>query len=245
MKHAAAVTPLVFCLLLVLSCTVETDIRIHDDASGRASVTVKLHPVAVRYMTDLMSALDVAAGDVSVFDIESIRRSFAARPGVELTAIDQIGEDTLSMELTFEDIRTLLEGSGRETEYLGRAPLRFSRVSGRTELVLRLSRSNFGHISGLFVLPDSPLTVLLPYSVYDFMPEDEYREILEYALGEYLEGSSVEELLEGQGISAYIETDRGVKEIEGGKLQSGRAYFFIPLIDVLTLERETLHSLVW
>ena len=194
-------------------------------------------------MTDIMSSFDDDA--ISVFDIESISASISARPGVELISIDLVDTEILELELIFADVRTLLDDPGPGSTHLSDSPLTFSAGSGSGRLDVRLSRSNFGHISGLFVLPDSPVTVFLPYSERDFMPESEYRENLEFALEDYLEGTGVDELLDDKAIFAYLKTDRDVKEIKGGELENGRALFRIPLIDVLTLEEEHFYSLTW
>ena len=244
-RTRATISCLIVFLVFICGCTIETEVRLHDDASGEANLTVRLHPVAVRYMTDIMSAFDDSGGNFSVFDVESISASIASRPGVELISIDLIGVDTLLIELTFADVRTLLDDADRGSTRLADSPVTFTADSGRSQLDLRLSRSNFGHISGLFVLPDSPVTVLLPYSEYDFMPEEEYRETLEFALEDYLEGAGVNELLDDKAIIAYLTTDRELKKIVGGEIENGRALFRIPLIDVLTLEEERFYSLVW
>ncbi len=227
----------------VSSCTVDTDIRIHDDASGEATITVRLHPVAVTYMSDLMISL--GSENPSVFDRAAIERAFHERPGVTLREIEQIGSDTLRLDIEFGDVRRLFEVNREYGAPRGAPPVEFVQTpTGRT-LSVRLSRSNFGYISGLFVMPESPLTVLLPYSEFDFMPRDEYVEVLEYALEDYLDGISVSELLEGERVRAIVRTDGEVTEIEGGVISSGRASFNIPILDVLTLEDEMLFTASW
>jgi len=264
------VRPILVYLLafLTFSCTVHTNITIHDDASGRAEITVTLHPVAVMYMSDIAASFGgTGSGGMSPFDIEAIRRAFLTRPGIVIESIETAGEDTLLLAATFDDVRNLLAppgggpagdpasaggagapspGSPSDPTGAPRAnPVSFSAAGGRGELALHLTRSNFHTISSLFVLPESPLTVLLPYAEGDFMPADEYLEVLEYALEDYLGGMSVEEFVEDAGVYAAIHTDRPMKAAQGGEISNRGAVFFLPLVEALTLDEDIRYSITW
>jgi hypothetical protein len=110
-----------------------------------------------------------------------------------------------------------------------------------------LGRDNFGYVSGLFIMPDSPLTVLLPYSELDFMPRDEYLEVLGYALEDYLEGGTVEDLFSHKTIDAIVEVDGAITSALGGTVEAGgrSARFETPVLDLLTLEKSKTFSLSW
>ena len=237
---AACVVALV---ILLCSCTVDADIRIHDDASGEALIVVELHPVAVAYMTDLSVAL--GNSDASVFDQEAIIRAFADRPGVTLREAVQPQKGTLTLDIEFDDVRRLFEAPPGGQAPSGDPPVAFAQNGPERTLSVSVSRTNFGHISGLFVMPESPLTVLLPYSEYDFMPRDEYAEVLEYAIEDYLDGMPVDELLEDKRIRAVVEADRVATEVDGGGIESGRAIFSVPILDVLTLDEDMEFSFSW
>ena len=245
---AAVITLLLFASA---SCTVETRLEIHNDASGSAEVTVTLHPVAVMYMTDITASLAGAEAQ-GPFDIEAIRSSFLEREGVELERIETVNSNTLRLTVVFTDVRKLLapsSGEGKPPAVPGlpvaENPVTFRSDSGGRELGIRLSRANFHRISGLFVLPDSPVTVLLPYAREDFMPKEEYLEVLSYALEDYLGGVSVDEFMRGAEIYAEVRADGPVTAAAGGKIAAGAAEFSIPLLDILTLEKEMSYSVIW
>ena len=250
------------CAFFACSCTVQTSIRIHDDGSGSADITVILNPVAVRYMTDITSSIgvgaatDVVAGAgtdgaevIGPFDVEAIRRSFLARPGVELESIETSGKNTLHLKAVFDDVRTLLGPPGNDTAPAAppqdATPVTYAAGPQGHTLTITLNRTNFYRISSLFVLPDSPLTVLFPYAETDFMPRDEYLEVLEYALEDYLDGMSVEEFVKDAGVYAEVEADSPVTAATGGEVSAGRAEFFIPIIDLVTLEQGIEYALTW
>lgn len=265
--RSALVTIVAVALLFTTSsCTVRTLIEVHDDASGRAEVTVVLHPVAVRYMSDIATVFgrsDPKA--VEPFDVEAIVRAFSTRPGVELESIEAKEGNTLRLKASFEDVRYLLAqpgellpgtapgvegtpgtlGTPAAARRVIAEPLLFVAGEGSYELTLRLTRSNFHRISSLFILPESPLTVLLPYAVEDFLPKEEYLEVLTYALEDYLGPMSIEELVKEAGVYATIKTDGPVTAVSGGDISGGRARFFIPLIDALTLEEDLWLSARW
>ena len=242
---------IILLLFAAASCTVETRLKIHNDASGRAEVTVTLHPVAVMYMTDITMSLTGAEAE-GPFDVEAIRRSFLAREGVELERIETVNNNTLRLTVVFNDVRNLLAPPPGEHKAgtipgppAAENPVTFSSDSGGRELRIRLSRSNFHRISGLFVLPDSSVTVLLPYAPEDFMPKEEYLDVLSYALEDYLEGVSVDEFMRGAEIYAAVSADGPVTSAAGGKITDGAAEFSIPLLDILTLEEEIRYSVIW
>jgi len=236
--------------LFAAACAVNTTIEVHNDASGSAEVEISLHPVAVEYMSDVAASFG-GEGETAPnpFDIEAIKRSFLARDGMKLESIETKGTGTLRLTVGFDDVTKLLGipdtcpdtgDSGKELN-----PLSFSMEGGTHTLSLKLTRRNFYRISGLFILPDSPLTVLLPYSESDFMPRDEYIEVLSYALEDYLGTVSVQEFVSGAGVDARISADSPILQTAGGKLSDGGAEFFIPLVDALTLEDDIERAVSW
>lgn len=230
-------------MLFAGSCSVDSEIRIHDDASGTATVVIRLHPVAVTYMRDISQS--TGAGETTVFDQDAIRRGFDERPGVILREITQSDDDTLELEIEFDDVGRLFESTWKDGALLARSPVEFKTAPGGSTLTVALSRSNFGHISGLFVMPDSPLTVLLPYSKYDFMSKEEYLEVLEYAMEDYLTDLSVKDFINAGSIRVVFDADRDIERADGGVLVDGDAVFTVPALDVLTLEEDLTYDATW
>lgn len=246
-KSAAAAASFLLLLFIAASCSVETEIEIRDDASGRAEITVTLHPVSVMYMTDIMTTLGgpEETGTAGPFDIDSIRRSFEARPGVELEDITAVDGETLHLTVGFDDVRTLLALPPDTAPRSDENPVTFiTNTDGRT-LDFRISRSNFYRISSLFVLPESPVTVLLPYSETDFMQTDEYLDVLTYALEDYLGDVSADEFMSAAKVHAAVSTEGELTGVTGGEIEDGTAVFDVPLIEILTLEEEIGYSLHW
>ena len=237
----------ILCIITFLvGCGVEADLEIQNDASGRAEVRIKLHPVAVRYMTDMLVTFgEEPQQDKTVFDIQSIEEAIASRQGMILERIEPVGTDTLLLEVAFRDIRRVLEVVDPEFALSVEPPLAFSSDGNRKELTLSLNRMNFWYISGLFIPSDSQFTVLLPFSEYDFMDRNEYIEVLEYALEDYLESLSAYELLDENPIRGTVTTPSTVKSTRGGEFFADTARFSIPLLEVFTLEEPALYSVVW
>ncbi|MBT3275183.1 MAG: hypothetical protein HN368_18660 [Spirochaetales bacterium] len=244
-KTFLPILPLVF-LMGWSACSVDADININNDASGTAEVRIHLHQVAVSYMTDMMSSLSVRPAEgATVFDLAAISAAIASRPGMELVAIETEEADNLTLKIRFEDVRILLDPADAPVRLSPDRPVTFSSVDAGRSLELSIHRGNFGYISGLFVLPESPFTVLLPYSERDFMSQNEYLEILEYALEDYLEGLSTADMLTQQNITAVVTAQSAVLAANGGEIIIGKAVFTIPLLEVLTLENPLLYSAEW
>ncbi len=242
---------LLLLILLIASCSVETSVELNDDASGRAELLITLHPVAVRYMTDISQSFSgEEENPQGPFDLKAIEHSFQARQGVELESIETNDIDTLRISVRFDDVRELLEPSahgedGPPVSESDDHPLTLTAENGRKKLTLRLTRENFYRVSGLFIQADSPLTVLLPFAEGDFMPRDEYLEVLTYALEDYLDDTSVDEFVKDSGVQVRVTAESAVSGVEGGEIRNGTAVFFIPLVEVLTLENDIEYSLSW
>ena len=235
-------------LILSTSCTVSNEITIQNDGSGSSFVEIALNRLSVRYMSDLIVSLGGSLDeDTVLFDVEAIRTAFTERQGVELVSIEPEGLDVLRLEIRFDDVRAILD-SEATADHSGAAPVSFSRIGSTRKLSVHFSRENFAAITGLFILPDSPITVLIPYSEHDFLSRDEYLEVTEYAFEDYLEEQTMEEMLTTSGISVAIESPGTITDVQGGLHPddaSDRANFFIPLLDLLTLEEDLILSVSW
>ena len=243
-------------LMMLMSCTITTELAIHNDGSGSSTVEIKLHRLSVRYMSDLIEGFGGSQIEENVlFDVEAIQAAFDDRHGVELVSLESEGMDTLRLEIEFDDVRAILD-SDQSAIHPADEPVSFTRNGTRRELEVHFSRENFDSVTGLFVLPDSPITVLIPYSEDDFLSRDEYLEVTEYAFEDYLENETMEEILSTSGISVSValsETPSGtpsgtITRVRGGvedPSSSSRAVFFIPLLDLLTLEEDLRLSVSW
>ena len=237
-----------------MSCAVSNEITIRNDGSGFSNVKIVLDPLSVAYMSDLMESFGGGLDEgTALFDIVSIRAAFAARKGVELVGIEPEGADVLRLEIEFDDVGAILDSettdNGHDAE-----PISFRSAGPSRELKVHFSRENFSGITGLFVLPDSPITVLVPYTENDFLSRDEYLEVTQYAFEDYLEGRSMEDILTSSGISVAVEPPGTITRVLGGSTElpepnqtagQPKATFFIPLLDILTLEEDLIFSVSW
>ena len=247
MKTASAATIAVF-FALVSSCTVTNEIFIQDDGSGSARVEIKLHPLSVRYVDDLMESFgESSPGGNMLFDVDAIQSAFDAREGVDLVSIEPDGVDILRLEIEFDDVRSVLMDDRLEAESNDN-PISFERRGSKRELDVVFTRGNFGAVTGLFILPDSPATVLVPYSDRDFLSREEYIEVSEYAFEEYLENEAMEDILKSSGIFVSVSPAGRITGVQGGQKDPDKpeiAVFFVPLLDLLTLEDDLKLGLSW
>ncbi len=134
---------MIFFLFAAASCTVDMKLEIHDDASGRAEVTVTLHPVAVMYMADITMSFS-GAGASGPFDIDAIRRAFLARPGIKLETIETVNDNTLRLTALFDDVRNLL--APPEDAAADGNPITFNSSRGGRVLRLQLIDTHLAEI---------------------------------------------------------------------------------------------------
>ena len=73
--------------------------------------------------------------------------------------------------------------------------------------------------------------------------EEEYREELAYALEDYLEEISLDELFAASSIDISVAFEGTLREQRGGRIEGERVVFSIPLFNVLLMDEPLEYSL--
>ncbi len=220
---------------LALSCSARQDIVMDLSGEGSGRAEISLHPVMVSYLTDLAMVMssDSVSEELPVFDEVGIWNSFARNDSVELLSVEIPTRERVILNWKFTDLNKPFEDLSRA----GQNVLSFSKAGERRIFELLVSGDNFYQISHFFPLMDDELMAYFGPDPENPVPEDIYREDLEFALEDYLEDVSLSEVLDDSKISLMVKIDGRIISQSGGTLVPGGVLFETPLIQFLTLNQ--------
>ncbi|MBI9104116.1 MAG: hypothetical protein JEY99_16995 [Spirochaetales bacterium] len=247
---------LLFCILiLTFSCSSRQEIAIDLSGEGTGSMEITLHPVLTSYLADLsmvMSDTDESqdTSEISVFDEVGIWNGFALNNSIDLVSVDIPKPNQLKLEWTFSDLNEpFLDSAGSAgsgaTVKTERNVLSFKKEGRLRIFEFYLAPENFYQVSKYFPLMDENLLAYFGPNPDDPVPEDIYKEDLEFALEDYLDNDSIDDILETSIISLLVKTEGKLVSNVGGRIVDRGVLFETPLIKILTLNEPVFYRLVF
>jgi hypothetical protein len=224
-------------LFILASCSASVSSEIRTDGGARISVQAEI-PTALsakfRKLASVGSSSQAAQASPSApqpfFDAAAIRKSLAARPGIELVDLTQPSPDSIRIELTARSLEELaaspdLKGSGIIT---------ISRGSGWTEFRFHLERGGAKALSSLFPGIDPYLMEALSPPALEDDPVSlvEYKTMLKSVLGD-----KAMPAMEAAALRLSITAPGTVQSSGGGSLSTTTLTATIPIVEVLALEK--------
>ncbi len=220
--------------LLISSCSARIGAAIGAGGDARISVDAEL-PAAI---ADKFRKLARAGGQASgaqasaagFFDVEAIRKTIAARPGISRVTVTQPSLDSIRVEAKARSVEELAASADIKTARL----ISVSRGAGWTEFRITLDRGGAKNVVALFPgLDPTLLEALSPPALEDDpLTIDEYRTMLKGVLGERAMAA-----MEAASIKLSIEAPGAVLASGGGKLSGSTITAAIPILDLLALSK--------
>ncbi len=221
--------------VLLLSCTIKQDILINSNGSGSFSGEIVLHEMFINYISSLEEIMKGSKPEEGqLFKIEEIRSGLELNPDIKVVNISTPDPNTLSIKFNFTDIEKLLTGE----EAVSTDIISFTTKGEIKTLAINLNRDNFHQLYPLFPILKNPLFEALGPIENSGLTEEEYLEMMEYAMGE----ESHEVILQSY-IKARITINGTLISQKGGEAANGTVLIKIPLIKMLLLE-EPLNYLI-
>lgn len=224
-----ALTGLILAVVMIFSsCAVKNNISLSPDGSGTASTDVSLDESLVFYLESLAELTGESSGG-PLFDVEEIRKSMEKNPGIEVNSLKNHDDKRITAEISFNDIEQLIA----ETETtLNKKIISFKEYGAEKEIRIYIDIDNFNDIAPLFPIVEEPLFMTFGPLENQGISEDEYLEMMEYALGD---GGG--ELIQDSMITTTINIDGTLISQKGGKAKGNSVVFETPLVRVLLLDK--------
>lgn len=249
----AAVLPAVAVFLLVsISCSSEQHLSIREDGSGEGRIVVDLHPMFIQYLKDVSAGFiegDMDDGRFSAFDIDKINATMEELEGISLVSALVEGEGTLDLAFVFSHPEAILPGAAEgagESEGAGGSGkvVDFSSRGGERTLTVRIDSENFSRFFPLIGIEEQEALMTFgpqpnPYT------EGEYIEMMQYAMGDYEDASTIRRVLSRRESTLKVEVDGEITEVEGFTLDGNTAVATIPFLRAATLSEPLEFVITW
>ena len=226
-------------ILALAGCGVHETVSLRADGSGTARLEITLHPIMVSYMGDLMAAMTGVEGEYPIFDTDQIIASFAEREGVELVELERRARGSLRMDLSFENLASILD----DDEPSGL--MSFDVRGSNREVSIRLGSESVQQFMGFAPEESATMSEFILPPADGSVSAEEYREEMAWALEEYEDRAIVERILDESMITVRIESEGRILRQRGGAIDGDAVVFAIPVLEILTLEDPRVYSFVF
>lgn len=212
------------------ACSASVASTIRADGSARISIQAEVpSPLATKFRK-LAAAGSSGTSKGPFFDLEAIRKSIAARPGLRIDEISQPGPDSVSLVLSARNMAEL----AASPDFKDSGLITISDGPDWTECRFRMERGAAKVLASFFPGIDPYLMDALspPALEEDPVTVDEYRTMLASVLGERAMPA-----METAALDLSISAPGEVIGSGGGILSGTTLAAKIPLIEVLVLEK--------
>lgn len=204
------------------------------DGSGTASTVTTLDESLVFYLQSLAELTGAEAG-APLFNTDDIKKSMEENPGIKVKSIRNDDNKKISAEISFDDIEKLIA----ETESsLNKKIITFKEFGAEKEIRIYIDIDNFTDIAPLFPVIEEPLFMTFGPLENQGLSEDEYLEMMEYALGD---GGG--DLIKNAMITTTININGKLISQTGGTAKGNSVTFKTPLIRILLLDKPIEYSI--
>ncbi len=226
-------------LIALVSCSVNQTIVIKNDGSG----TLAMHAEVSKLLRDYMASLAEVSGktdimkDGKVFDVATIRKDFASRPGITVKKVSAPTPNSLDLEIGYTSLADVFAG---EKTLKGSGALVYSEAGGTKTVRMHLDRSNYTQLASLFPLLNDPTVAGMGPQVNDTITDAEYLDMIGFTLGD--DGPP---LLKKSFIALTIDPEGQIISQQGGTIIGGTVTFRIPLLRLLVLDKPLDYSVTF
>lgn len=222
----------------IAACSVSQVIAIKADGSGTASMRVETSKVLREYLLDLQSVTGTApAADGRLFDVKTLQKELAARPGVTVKKVASPSPDVLEVDLAFRSVEEVY-GSVESVKKSG--VLLYDTAGGQRSLKIHIDRKNFRELSAVFPGMNGAAFEGIAPQEQDDITEAEYLDMISFTLGP--DGPA---LLKKSFIDVVVKPEGTIASQSGGTVANGAVTFRIPLLRLLVLDKPLDYAVAW
>lgn len=234
-----------FAIILVLiasSCSMKQEIYIDKSGAGAVNFEMQLAPYLAQVIEELSVLLESEGEnpldiEESLFDLDAIRDDFRQRDGVNLLRLEAPDKNTISGEATFADINLLVQDI--EEESAESRMISLEKQGNVTEVRLNFSRAGMEQLLKENPSINSPVMESFGPAGTAGLSEEEYLEMMEFALGEQSRRGILESTM-----SIQVQVEGKILNQKGGMLiNSNTVQYTVPLLPFLMLKEPLQYSL--
>ena len=218
---------------------IKNEATISVDGSGSVEFKIELQTFFLEVMIDLadFAGENQTLADGKLFDLEKIREDFAEKPNLQLKSLSSPSPESLEGEFSFQEVEEVFKGEAGLTEA---GIISFSQQGEEKTFSFHLDRDNFSQVSRFLTFMDNPFFQMFSPEENEGTTEEEYLEMIEFALGE--KGPPA---IKESHIELKVNVKGKIISQTGGELLGNSVLFKIPLIRILMLDEPLDYAVVF
>lgn len=234
--------PLGVFFLLAVSCSVDQEIFLNGDGSGKVAGRVTLDDFYLSTLQDLTALSSPAAGEEGPMDPDYIAAELRRNPHLTKIQVIRPAPGRYSGTMAFQNIRELFYTE----EGVPGTVVSFTRNGNARTLAFRINRENFQELFRFFpALQDPGFQYFLPEAA---IGREEYMEMLLFLFEDQYDRGSEElrKRLEEASLNLTIRTSGRILSHQGGEKRGDREYTLrIPLLDLMLHQQELRYGVTF
>lgn len=220
-------------------CTMNGTVVFSENGEGSFSNEITLLPNFSSYLSDLLY-FDIDSRD-PLFEEPVVEEALALH--FQESDADVIGRNSITVSGSFDNLETVFAGF---ESYSGADPVRWDRLSdGRKRITVMLGEDTVRKFVGLFFDPDNPMTLGIVDLVSDVGDTESFMGNLSWMLEDYLEGSSIEELLSRSVIRFFIRVPGKIISHKGGEIDGQTVLFTVNLLELAESDLPVIYQITY
>jgi hypothetical protein len=228
--------PFILLLIPFFSCVAEIGGVVREGGAAELTLNTSLGPRT----TALIRSLRAFAGEganTPILDGLTISRTLALAPGVRAVSLRNTSPEALGGNISISNIEDFLTVPNAESRFIT-----FSENRQASSIVITLDRVSAPQLISLLSpeISDYLSALMAPVVLGEIMTPHEYLDLVASIYSRPL----ANEIAEAR-IRAIIDFPRPVTAIRGGTFSGNKAEFYIPLLDILVLERPLRYEVSW
>ncbi len=226
-RAARAFVPVLAALWALGACAVTQDLTVRADRSGDTAIAIDLAPDFVARVKEMAALADIELPDEGMINLETLRETLAALPGVTVTQVEAPEENLLDLAFAFDDAPAMFPSPSLLWEA---GIVTFEEVEEGTRVRLYLDLDNYKQLAQIFPVLDDPVIRAMGPEENTEITSEDYLTMMGFVLG-----PSGPDAISESVITIRLTVDGELVSQRGGRIEDGAAIFELNLLDLLLL----------
>ena len=219
--------PVLAALWALGACAVTQDLTVRADRSGETAIAIDLAPDFVARVKEMAALADIELPDEGMINLETLRETLAALPGVTVTQVEAPEENLLDLAFAFDDAPAMFPSPSLLWEA---GIVTFEEVEEGTRVRLYLDLDNYKQLAQIFPVLDDPVIRAMGPEENTEITSEDYLTMMGFVLG-----PSGPDAISESVITIRLTVDGELVSQRGGRIEDGAAIFELNLLDLLLL----------
>ena len=226
-RAARAFVPVLAALWALGACAVTQELTVRADRSGETAIAIDLAPDFVARVKEMAALADIELPDEGMINLETLRETLAALPGVTVTQVEAPEENLLDLAFAFDDAPAMFPSPSLLWEA---GIVTFEEVEEGTRVRLYLDLDNYKQLAQIFPVLDDPVIRAMGPEENTEITSEDYLTMMGFVLG-----PSGPDAISESVITIRLTVDGELVSQRGGRIEDGAAIFELNLLDLLLL----------